>query len=317
MSSYDVLTDAGSHADDVVLARVAGAEGLGARWPGQVALVHADGSVDGSLLGGAFDATRVPELPSAVAAAISGPGSLVRLELSHDEAESAGLSCGGAATVLLQRISAVPESVRHELGLRRATAIVTALEDPGLSTRALMAAGDPAYDDETSPDAVARELLARGEPGDTVVETATGQVLVTVLVPTPHLVVVGGGALAAALEAQVALLGWTCSSVTDVESAVDAVDRLGPGDGVLVVDHRAEVDFPVLSRALSHGIGYVAALGSRRTQEARRTRLRDGGVDEPAIARLHGPAGLDIGSRTTAEIALSIAAEMLSVRSHR
>jgi xanthine dehydrogenase accessory factor len=103
-------------------------------------------------------------------------------------------------------------------------------------------------------------------------------------------------------------------ALTRADDGVAAVRALGPGDGVLVIDHRGEVDFPVLSAALASGVGYVAALGSRKTQEARRTRLRDGGVGEDAIARLRGPAGLDIGSRTPAEIALAITAEMLAVR---
>jgi xanthine dehydrogenase accessory factor len=174
--------------------------------------------------------------------------------------------------------------------------------------------GDAAYDEETSPDSLARALLARGEPSDAVVETAAGPVLVSVFVPAPHLVVIGSGALAVALEAQLSLLGWTCAALTTTEDGVAAVRALGPGDGVLVIDHRGEVDFPILSTALASGVGYVAALGSRKTQEARRSRLRDGGVADDAIERLRGPAGLSLGSRTPAEIALAIAAEMLSVR---
>jgi xanthine dehydrogenase accessory factor len=147
-----------------------------------------------------------------------------------------------------------------------------------------------------------------------VLESVEGRLLVSVLVPTPHLVVIGSGALAVALEAQLALLGWTCASLARAEDGVAAVLALGPGDGVLVIDHRGEVDLPILSAALAGPVGYVAALGSRRTQEARRDRLRGAGVADDVIAGLRGPAGLDIGSRTPAEIAVAIVAEMLSVR---
>jgi len=318
MTLYDV--DAAG--DDVVaFARVTTAVGLGARWPGQVALVRRDGSVVGSLLGGAFDTTALASAPPGAGsgepvtagAGSSGP-SLVDLEFDHDEAERVGLPCGGRATVLLQPLAAIPHAVREDLAVRRPTVLLTALDDPAYPMRATAPDGDPTYDDEASPDSLARALLQRGETTDAIVETADGRVLVSVLAPTPHLVVIGSGALAGALEAQLALLGWTCASLTTADDGATAVRALGPGDGVLVIDHRGEVDFPILSAALGGGVGYVAALGSRRTQEARRSRLRAGGVDEAAIARLRGPAGLDIGARTPAEIAVAIVAEMVSVR---
>jgi len=314
MSWYDVPAG-GTQAPVVALARVASAVGLGARWPGQVAFVRSDGSVVGSLLGGAVDTGLVAGGSSALDPAARPPGGLLlELEFDHDEAERVGLPCGGAASVLVQQLAAIPDSVRADLFARRPTALVTNLDDPSFTTRALVADGDPAYDDGTSPDSLARELLARGEPSDAVVDTAEGRVLVSVVVPTPHLVVIGSGPLADALSAQLALLGWTCASLTQADDGVAALRALGSGDGVLVIDHRGEIDLPILSSALEGAVGYVAALGSRRTQEARRGRLRDAGVGAETVARLRGPAGLDIGSRTPAEIAVAIVAEMLSVR---
>lgn len=307
MSLYDVPVT-----DSDALARVTAAVGLGARWPGQVALLRGDGRAVGSLLGGAFDTATMTAAAADLDA--SKGGVVIDLEFDHDEAERVGLPCGGSASVLVQRMSAIPASVRADLVARRPTALVTSLDDPAFATRALKAEGDPAYADEASPDSVARTLLARGEPSDTVVETAEGRVLVSVVLPTAHLLVIGSGALAAALEAQLALLGWTCAAITHAEAGVAAVRALGPGDGVLVIDHRGEVDRPILAAALEGDVGYVAALGSRRTQSERRERLRDAGVAEDVIARLRGPAGLDIGSRTPAEIAVAIVAEMLTVR---
>ena len=315
MSLYDLpaadVPAVGSTAEVVAFARVTRALGLGARWPGAVALLRADGSLDGSLLGGAFDSDLVRDLPAVLDA--TQRASLIDIEFDHDEAERAGLPCGGQASVLVQRIGDLPDSVRTDIDQRRPTAVITSLVD-GYAVRALAPDGDAAYDDETSPDSLARALLARGEPSDAVVETVAGSLLVSVFVPAPHLVVIGSGALAVALDAQLSLLGWTCAALTTTEDGVAAVRALGPGDGVLVIDHRGGVDFPILSTALASAVGYVAALGSRKTQEARRTRLRDGGVAETEIARLCGPAGLNIGSRTPAEIALAIVAKMLSVR---
>jgi len=313
MSLYDVATgDAAAHV--VAVARVTSAVGLGARWPGQVAFVRDDGNVVGSLLGGAFDTGLVAHVPAALAGPAGGAGVVIDLEFDRDAAERVGLPCGGAASVLVQPLSSIPPDVQADLAARRPTALVTSLDDDTFTTRGLAVDGDPTYADEGSPDSVARALLARGEPSDAVIDTGEGRVLVSVVVPTPHLVVIGSGGLAVALEAQLALLDWTCASLTRAEDGVAAVLALGPGDGVLVIDHRGEIDLPILSAALGGQVGYVAALGSRRTQEARRDRLRGAGVDEDVIARLRGPAGLDIGSRTPAEIAVAIVAEMLSVR---
>ena len=79
---------------------------------------------------------------------------------------------------------------------------------------------------------------------------------------------------------------------------------------VVTLSHDAKLDEPALQVALRSSCFYVGALGSRRTQERRRDRLREAGLDEAALSRIHGPVGLDLGAKSPAEIALSIAAEM-------
>jgi xanthine dehydrogenase accessory factor len=93
--------------------------------------------------------------------------------------------------------------------------------------------------------------------------------------------------------------------------------RLGPRDVVLVFTHDPKFDEPALTAALASGAGYVGALGSRRTQERRVERLRDAGLDDESIARIHAPCGLDVGARTPAETAISILAEVIAVRTGR
>lgn len=79
---------------------------------------------------------------------------------------------------------------------------------------------------------------------------------------------------------------------------------------VVTLSHDSKIDEPALSVALRAACFYVGALGSRRTQERRRDRLREAGLSEDELARIHGPVGLDLGAQSPAEIALSIAAEM-------
>jgi xanthine dehydrogenase accessory factor len=92
---------------------------------------------------------------------------------------------------------------------------------------------------------------------------------------------------------------------------------LGPRDVVLVFTHDPKFDEPALAAALATDAGYVGALGSRRTQERRAERLRDAGLDEQSIARVHAPCGLDVGARTPSETAISILAEVIAVRTGR
>jgi xanthine dehydrogenase accessory factor len=91
-----------------------------------------------------------------------------------------------------------------------------------------------------------------------------------------------------------------------------ALDRFGldARSAVVTLSHDPKLDDPALERALHSEAFYVGALGSLRTQAKRRERLLAQGFGEEAIARVHGPVGLDLGARSPAEIALSIAAEI-------
>jgi xanthine dehydrogenase accessory factor len=79
---------------------------------------------------------------------------------------------------------------------------------------------------------------------------------------------------------------------------------------VVTLTHDPKLDDPALAVALRSPAFYVGCLGSRRTQARRLERMRDLGLDDDALARIHGPVGLDIGARSPAEIAVSILAEI-------
>jgi xanthine dehydrogenase accessory factor len=83
---------------------------------------------------------------------------------------------------------------------------------------------------------------------------------------------------------------------------------------VCVLTHDAKFDVPLLELALRTPVGYVGAMGSRRTHLDRVERLREAGLTELELARLHSPIGLDLGARTPEETALSIAAEIVAHR---
>jgi xanthine dehydrogenase accessory factor len=95
----------------------------------------------------------------------------------------------------------------------------------------------------------------------------------------------------------------------------DAMTELAPDhrSAVVVLTHDPKLDDPALGVALRSPAFYVGALGSRKTHAKRVERLREAGLDDDAIARIHAPIGLAVGARSPAEIAISILAQITQV----
>jgi xanthine dehydrogenase accessory factor len=100
------------------------------------------------------------------------------------------------------------------------------------------------------------------------------------------------------------------------DEALEAA-RLDAAAHVVALTHDPKFDLPALAKALRSEAGYIGALGSRVTHERRKAQLREQGFGDAELARIHTPVGLDIGSRTPGEIALSILAEMVAARRGR
>jgi xanthine dehydrogenase accessory factor len=92
---------------------------------------------------------------------------------------------------------------------------------------------------------------------------------------------------------------------------------LGPRDAVCVLTHDPKFDVPAIVSALETKVGYLGAMGSRKTHAERVARLREAGVDDEGLARVMAPIGLDIGARTPEETAVSICAEIIAQRTGR
>jgi xanthine dehydrogenase accessory factor len=92
---------------------------------------------------------------------------------------------------------------------------------------------------------------------------------------------------------------------------------LGRRDAICVLTHDPKFDVPAIVSALATQVGYIGAMGSRRTTDKRAARLREAGIDEDDLARVMAPIGLDIGARTPEETAVAICAEIISLRTGR
>jgi xanthine dehydrogenase accessory factor len=95
------------------------------------------------------------------------------------------------------------------------------------------------------------------------------------------------------------------------EAAAGRIDRR---TAVAVLTHDPKFDVPLLEVALRTEVGYIGAMGSRRTHDDRLVRLRDAGLTDEELARLSSPIGLNLGARTPEETAISIAAEIIALR---
>jgi xanthine dehydrogenase accessory factor len=283
----------------VDVAWVVDTEGLERADPTEALAITPGGGRVGSLLSGALD-----DQLSDQAARGGGRGRLLDLEISDVDALVAGLPSGGRARCLLIPATDLPTDLWELLAARQPVALVSELDGDQVVRTTLATTETIAGAGEDVAERFARRV------NDTVL--ADGRV-VTILSPVPQLVIVGIGPVAEALGPAAALLGWQTRTVSDPATATGLVAALAGPDKLVVASHDQELAGRALAAALDSEVGYIGALGGRRAQQARADWLAYRGYSD--LSRIHGPAGLDIGADTPAEIALSILAEAVAVSS--
>jgi xanthine dehydrogenase accessory factor len=303
------VQDLNQSAHAAVIARAVELQGFGSRRVGEVVVLTADGIAGGELLGGGADERLTRE----AAELLAGPASarVVDVHIADGPAVAAGLACAGSARVLIQDTRLVPDRWWELIAARQPAALVSPLGGGAgeVVTDAVGPGG--AETDGDGPIARAGQLLGRHAATTEIV----GESVVEVWWPTTHVLVVGEAAVAGAIERQAGLLGWSTTIDGGAPAAADpdAIGALGPADAVVVLTHDPAIATAVLATALQGRVGFVGALGSRSTQANRRSRLASAGLSPAAIARLHGPVGLDLGARNPEEQALAICSEILAV----
>jgi xanthine dehydrogenase accessory factor len=212
---------------------------------------------------------------------------------------------------------------------RRPIALVT---DLGTHQQALFEAGNeaPALNLSTGARSAVAEALAANRSGE--IEIEGRHLFVQARVPRPRLVIVGAVHITQALAPMAALAGYEVIVVDPrrafataerfpgltlrhdwPDEALDAI-RLDGSSAVVTLTHDPKLDDPALDRALRSNAFYIGSLGSKKTHAARLQRLSEAGFDGAALARIHGPAGLAIGAKSPAEIAVSVLAQLTAAR---
>ncbi len=314
----------------VALATVVGTRRSAPRPIGAKLGVSAGGELAGSVSGGCVEADVAVQARDVLE---GGSPRLVTYGIADELAFEVGLPCGGEIDVFMAEPAS--EVLDRLLALapadRRAVHLVVVSGEP-LGSEAVVEEDGRVTGDSTLA-GLADEAL-RGASRQ--LEGGDATVFADVYAPPPRLLVFGAVDTAEALCRAARALGWR-TAVADARPKLATRERIPSADeivvgwpdealarfppdrdtAVVVLTHEDRFDVPALAGALPTDAFYVGALGSRRTQERRRERLLDEGLDDTAIERISGPVGLDLGASTPAETAVSILAEILAVRSGR
>ena len=313
--------------EPLALATVVRTWGSGPRRPGARMTVDAGGGITGSVSGGCVEANVVEAAREVL---VSGRPRLLHFAVSDELAWGVGLACGGSLSVFVEPadrrlLAEVREGMKRRIPV--ALAVVTAGEH--LGTGAVRHEGAPGSGPPPLREA-ALEALESGRP--LRAETVLGPVFCDVIRPPESLVIVGGVHIAQTLAVLAEAVGYR-PVICDPRPVFASPERfpgveivndwpesgflqigLDAGTAVATLTHDPKLDDPALVAALRSPAFYVGALGSRKTHARRLARLRERGVSEEALSRIASPIGLPIGSRTPAQIALSVMAEVVAAR---
>lgn len=317
---------------DVAVAQVIRTYSSAPRPVGSMFGVASDGRMAGSVSGGCIEGALAHEAGLLFSGEAPGPR-VLHYGISDDLAGTVGLACGGDVWVSL---AAAPPRPAFRRG-----AIATALTGPQAGRRLLLDEDTGTVDGDLegavheAAEEAAREALA-AEQHRSVDLGGDGMLFVEAVFPPHRLVVIGAVDTTDEVCAIARRLGWrtavidprarfaTPERIPHADTIVcrwpgEAMDEIGlePADSVIALTHDTKIDDPALERALRVGTSYVGALGSRKTQAARRERLLEAGIPQADVERIHGPVGLDIGARSPAAIAVAIVAEVIAHRSGR
>jgi len=244
-------------------------------------------------------------------------------------------------------MSGIYPALRDLLAAQEPVVLATVIEGPNAGAK-LMATGaddvvgslgDADLDRVVTRDALGELAAGRtgvrayGEHGEAREDAV--RVFIETFAPPPKMIIFGAVDFTAALARAGKLLGFrvTVADAREVfatprrfpmadEVLVEWPNRvlervgplLGPADAVCVLTHDNKFDVPALMGAVETKVGYIGAMGSRRTSDEREVRLRAEGMTAEQLDRIMAPIGLDIGSRTPEETAISVCAEIIARR---
>ena len=315
----------------VVLAAIIRSAGSAPRTSGAWMLVRADGSLAGSVGGGALEGACI----KAATELYRGGSDHLLLDFHLDSltAANSGMICGGTATVLLLRLESATLPMFRQLrsdylgGRRPLVAIFLPTPDQGPRLIQLDAAALAVL-----TDGLRQEIIGKAGRTPFLAGGDGQQIFVAPLVHPGTVYLVGAGHVALATAPIAVFAGFELVVMDDrgefasrerypqardvriVKDFSGCFSELGADDYVIIVTRGHLHDRDVLGQALRTNAGYIGMIGSRSKRQAVYASLTEAGFTAADLARVHCPIGIAIGADTPAEIAISIVAELIQAR---
>lgn len=330
----------------VAMATLVATRGTSPKREGAKMWVGEEGRILGSVtIGGCVDARVIAESEQALS---SFKSRVVEMRLGNEDAWEIGFSCAGDLDVLIEPVDLTRSgnvfelyrAVRDAVDQGKHAVVATVLNET--SRKLLLIEGDEISgslgSEELDREArtVAVELMRRRASSTVSLGADSLPVFFEVHGPPPTLIVFGAGHVAMPLVSLAHDLGLK-TVVVDGRPRFATKERFPDADKLLIgipseiaetlaytsstfvvlTAHDYKYDLPVLKIVLPARPAYVGLLGSKRRGHAIKEFLREARMDQQLLDQLHVPTGLDIGAATAAEIALSILAEAVAIKSGR
>jgi xanthine dehydrogenase accessory factor len=318
----------------VALATVVETWGSAPRGVGSKMAVTGNMAMVGSVSGGCVETAVIEQ---ALEILEEDTPRLLHFGVSDDTAWEVGLTCGGRISVFVEPLdTGWWQAVAAEVRANRPAATVTIMEGANAGQKALFDSSSQVL--YTSPALASENITALAQAAQSQnrsgrAETAEQNAMVDLHFPRPHLILIGGVHVAMPLQAFARQVGFRVS-VIDPRQVFATEERFPDADSILhsypdkalpqlgldrntyvaVLTHDPKIDDKALITALPSPVPYVGVLSSKRTHNLRVQRLREAGLSQEQINRIHTPIGIDINAQTPEEIALCILAEIVAVR---
>lgn len=318
----------------IYIATVTNTWGSSPRQAGAKMAFRPDLSVIGSVSGGCIEGAVIEE---GLALKSDLSGKYLHYGVTDDIAWDVGLSCGGQVQVFVEPLDKTWwETLASRYALRETSYAVSVVSGDLMGKKVIFSADfEPQYasDGLEASQIDAWVPAAREAHEARQVSLGEQELFIDVLQPPPNLIMIGGNHVAIPLSRIAQTLGYRVFLV-DPRTAfasetrfaeVDAIYHEYPGAAlpqigiddqtyIVVLTHDPKIDDPALITALGSQAAYIGVLSSRKTHAKRTLRLKEAGISAEQLDRLHVPIGLDVGSKSPEEIAVSIMAEIIAVK---
>jgi xanthine dehydrogenase accessory factor len=325
---------------DIAITTVVDTWGSAPRPVGSKMVTTMEGGIAGSVSAGCVEGAVIQESESVMG---SGKPRLIEFGVADETAWEVGLACGGKIKVFIEpgySLESIYETIKNNMSEGVPFVTLTFIEGPDelLNKKLLIQAEGTRVGDLVIPEGAqsviqtAMEYLEDEKSGTVGLPDGSKVFIETHPLP-PKLIIIGAVHLSEPLITIANSIGFETILIDPREAFASRerfphVDRLlqeWPQDAlndlvldksayIVVLTHDPKLDDPALILSLTSQARYIGALGSHRTNKKRRERLQKAGLTEDQLVRLHAPIGLDLGGRSSSEIAVSIMAEIVKVR---